>query len=81
MDQRIIGLICLALALIAFVVAYDRYQANVDAVRLMNELTQGMKPFGIGEVKPVTPTTTKVLGFVGILLGATGGYLLYQSKQ
>lgn len=82
MDNKVIGIVCLALALIAFIVAYDRYKVNAGNVELMNKLNQGMSHFGVDtKLKPAVPTITKVLVVVGVLLTAGGGYLIYQSKH
>lgn len=85
MDKKqmmIIGIVCLAVCVICIFVAIERYSANANSVRFMNNLQRSTPLGDMGiRIKPAMPAATKYALFFAVLSGAGGGFLLFKSKQ
>jgi len=83
-QMKLTGIVLLVLCTVCLFVAVERYQANANTVRTINQMGGGMfqAMTGGNELKPSTPAATKY-GLLGALIfGAGGGYcLLNSSKQ
>ena len=82
---RLMGIVCIGLALVALVVAYERYSTNADAVRAMNQIMNPAGGFhghlGSGvQLTPGVPAVTKYLILLSLFLAGAGGYSLYSSR-
>ena len=78
---RITGIVLLVIASICLFIAYERYQANADAVQAMSRIGGGMLPgvLGGGQLTAATPAATKYALLFALVFGAGGGYCLWKS--
>ena len=80
---QIAGIVLLVIAAICLFIAYERYQANADAVQAMNQMGGGLLRdlAGGGELTPGTPAATKYALLFAVVFGAGGGYCLWKSTR
>lgn len=82
--MKIAGIACLVVCAVCVFVAIERYSANADNVRAMNQMRQSM-PMGnmLGgvEMKPATPAATKYALLFAVLSGVGGAVLLVKSSS
>ncbi len=83
-SMKILGIVALVVCAICIFVAVERYQANANNVKAMNQIGQssplsGM--MGVGEMKPVTPAASKYAIVFALVCGIGGGVLLVKSKE
>ena len=83
-QTKIAGIVALVLCAICIFAAVERYQANANNVKAMNQLGQstplsGM--MGIGEMKPRIPAATKYAAVLAVISGVGGAVLLVKSRE
>ena len=81
--MKILGIVALVVCAVCIFVAVERYQANANNVRAMNQIGQSSPlsgVMGVGEMEPVTPAASKYAIVLALASGIGGGALLVKSK-
>ena len=87
MDKKqmmIAGIVCLVVCVICIFVAIERYNANANSVRAVQNFQRNSPLGGMVQgmnIKPATPAATKYAIFFALISGVGGGVLIYMSKQ
>lgn len=84
MDQmKLIGIVLCVLAAVCLFAAFERYQANANAVEAMNQMGGGMvqRMTGGSGLRPSTPAATKYALLGAVIFGVGGGYCLRNAKS
>lgn len=81
--MKIVGIVALVVCAICVYVAIERYQANANSVKAMNQLRQSSPLSGMmggAEIEPATPAATKYAVLFAVISGVGGGVMLAKSK-
>ncbi len=78
---RMLGFACLIVCLVCLFIGAERYYANANNVKAMNEFGRAMGAIpGEMRLTPGVPTATVYAGFFALLSGVGGTILLIKSK-
>ena len=82
-QMKLAGIVLLVLAAVCLFVAFERYQANANAVAAMNQMGGGMfqAMTGGNELKPSIPAATKYSLLGALIFGGGGAYCLANAKS
>ena len=81
-QMKLGGIVLLVFAAICLFVAFERYQANANAVKAMNQMGGGMfqAMTGGNELQPSTPAVTKYALLGAVIFTVGGSYCILRAK-
>ena len=80
-QMKLAGIVLLVLAAVCLFVAFERYQANANAVAAMNQMGGGMFQAMTGGNEPSIPAATKYSLLGALIFGGGGAYSLANAKS